>query len=123
MAIASSQHTREFVAPSESTLPPEQQTVWILRPITVFDELERTKAVGRDTEAAGWLEEYVVFSLRRSLCGWRNFKDAAGVDVPQPTGFLTDEQIVRIPKKILSEIGTEVFRFEHSATESVKGES
>lgn len=80
MAIALTPEKRfDYVLKADRELPPEQQTIWHLRALTVN---ERDKIVGQLTHAAKFGKEGFVAAkadaIRCGLDGWTNFADANG---------------------------------------------
>ncbi len=82
-------------------IPPEQRTVFYLRPLTVleqhrlFDDFERvgTMRVRRE------LGSSMLASLRRGLVGWSRFPDAQGREVPfeaNERGEVSDASLARL---------------------------
>lgn len=121
MAIAFRSTVREFVAPSDSHLPPEQQTVWLLGPLDVFDSAELADSYSVDPDK--WAVKSVQM-VRLALRGWKNLKDADGKEVAFVglAGRASDEDMRKIPYSIVLELLLEVNRFEQIARAQV-GES
>lgn len=77
----------EYVLEDERDLPVEEQTVWLLRPLTYREreEIERGSMVEFSGEHSvllrGERHVYARKILDRGLEGWRNFRDADGKDV------------------------------------------
>jgi hypothetical protein len=111
MAVAFRSSVREFIAPSDSALPADQQTVWLLRPLDVFDNAEVADAYSDGT--GGNMRRLLTY-LRLSLVGWRNFKDESGADVPFVglNGRATDEDIRKIPTAYAHELVKAIFEAE-----------
>ena len=111
MAIAFRRAVREFIVPSDLTLPPEQQTTWLLRPLDVFDAAELADTYTADEK--GWAAKAVQMA-KMSLVGWRNFKDADGNEVAFVglNNRATDDDLRLIPFAVILEIVQEVHRYE-----------
>jgi len=97
------QESISFVCKEDRDLKPEEQTTFLLCPLTV-----------RDEQALAKLDDQYTFgleTLRRGLRGWENFLDSKGQDVPFETnrdGKPTDNTIARIPIGIRSQIVTAI---------------
>ena len=111
MAIALRSTVREFVAPSDTKLPPEQQTTWLLGPLDVFDSAELADSYSTDPNK--WASKNVQM-VRMALRGWRNFKDADGAEVPfiGLGGRASDEDMRKIPFSLVLELMVEINNFE-----------
>ena len=111
MAIAIRSGVREFVAPSDASLPADQQTVWLLRSLDVFAAAELADTY--TTEDAKWAAKAVQMA-KLALAGWRNFKDSDGIELAFRGfgGRAADDDIRLIPLPIIIEIVNEVHRFE-----------
>jgi hypothetical protein len=74
----------DYVLECDRTLPPEQQTVFRLRSLTVGEQadLEDSLAVRRGEDLGINVGSQKLRILRLGLVGWSNFRDAAGAEVP-----------------------------------------
>jgi hypothetical protein len=68
--------TVEYVLREDRSLPREQQTVFLVKPLTLQEEHEVPRVAANDGHEGGTL------ILVRGLRGWSNLRDAAGADVP-----------------------------------------
>lgn len=87
MAIAfDGRVVREYVPKSDRALPPDQQTVFLYRPLSNTDEFALADKHGSfgTMERKWW---YGADMVKRALVGWRNFKMANGEEAP----FTKDE--------------------------------
>lgn len=78
----------DYVLKDERDLPPEEQTVFRLRPLTYreHEEIERGQKVAfdRKSEKSEMLAEQKVLSrkiLNLGLVGWRNLRDEDGAEI------------------------------------------
>lgn len=95
MAVAFNRAARvRFVLPEDEALPADQQTVWILRPLTVFETMELESEYGTSVEGTK-AARYAVDMLRRALVGWENLKLEDGTQAPfvAVNGVATDATI------------------------------
>lgn len=96
MAVALTLTPREYVLKCDRELPQDQQSVFLIRPLTAKETTEvtdRLRFSGRTIEF-GEGEEKKSFPVpdnrtdnlyqivRLGLVGWKNFKDESGKDVP-----------------------------------------
>jgi hypothetical protein len=111
---------REFVLLRDRALPEAERTVFILRPLEIFD---RTRV--SDYRSTGMLPSAVgVEILRMALDGWRNFKLADGTEVVYergPSGFATDDTLRYISDHDAAEILADAVR-EEEVTPKQAGE-
>jgi len=112
MAIAlTTKSVTEYVLERERSLPKEEQTVWLLRPLSLAFRLQISELDGKSD---GW-QRAISSCLRGSLAGWRNFKDADGKDVPFATEsaevlglrvpVASPESLLAIPSEDALELG------------------
>lgn len=103
MAIAlDPKRVREYVLKAERALPVEEQTVFLLRALTVYDRAELADAYTKDHLAKRLIE-----MVRFTLAGWRNFKRADGTEAPftlDSAGRPTVECVEQIAQPIMSEL-------------------
>lgn len=111
MAIAIRSGVREFIAPSDSSLPADRQTVWLLRPLDVFAAAELADTY--TTEDSKWASKALQMA-KLALVGWRNFKNEDGAELAFKgfAGRATDDDLRQIPFSVILEIVAEVHRFE-----------
>jgi len=85
MAIAVSVgQTKRFVTESDRSLPEDQQTVFLLRPLTA-----RERAAVQDLSVLDTADNSVklrvgtihTLTVEKGLTGWSNFRDAAGTEM------------------------------------------
>lgn len=107
MAIARSMTAREYILKCDRELPQEQQTVFLITPLSAKAQTEIEDLLSSDENAimeiatddrtvkmpydAGRSEKKMR-ALRVGLTGWRNYKDAEGNDVPFEK-FSPDERL------------------------------
>lgn len=79
MAIAISPRDEiEYVLRDERKLPVEQQTIWLLKPLTAHQRY-RLKDV---MEGGAKVGSAHLAAMRAGLRGWRNFRDESGAEAP-----------------------------------------
>lgn len=115
MAIALDPHrTHRFVLKEDADQPEDQQTVWILRTLTVRDDetIQNVKMVangnGQFLLQPGTED---LMTLRVGLVGVENFRDAAGKTVHFETdkqGRVTDSFLSRLHKEWRNEIADKI---------------
>lgn len=78
--------TFDYVLECDRDLPEEQQTVFVLRGLTVAQEAKVSDSmistVAGSDEIHMRAGSHALTILRMGLRGWRNFKDESGADVP-----------------------------------------
>jgi len=70
----------KYVLIADRELPPEQQTVFKIRPMLMSEKLAYVKKFGEEAHEVT-IEECVEL-LNRYLMGWENFKNSKGEDIP-----------------------------------------
>jgi len=75
----------DYVLEEERAMPPERQTVFLLRGLTISEETALNNTIlasdmGGD-EMKWKTGDYQLKTLRLGLLGWSNFKDIEGVEV------------------------------------------
>lgn len=80
MAVAfDKKRTREFVLPSDSELPPEQQTTWLMVALSQA-EMDEITAIGQDEKKTPM--QKLREAVSRSLVGWKNYPMSDGTEAP-----------------------------------------
>jgi hypothetical protein len=99
---------REFVLPSERSLPIDQQTTWIFKPLSSVDRLLVDEWLRPTPDREAQPTRYALEFLRRSLAGWRNFptgKQPGEKDLEftcsRADGLPTDETLGAIPVELI----------------------
>ena len=110
---------REYVALCDRDQPVEEQTVWLLRALDVFDQevlAEHYQAAGIgqadqvNTSNSKQLRA-LIETVRRGLSGWKNHRDSNGGQVAfgqGPDGFATDDTLRVIRADIVVELSGEI---------------
>lgn len=92
----------------------ESPTVFRLRPLTRRERDELGDMLGLQLDKTTYPGgSFTTKLVRGGLVGWRDFRDAAGADVPfatTPDGKPTDETLERIPMDAYVELANEIFR-------------
>jgi hypothetical protein len=94
--------TVEYVLREDRSLPREQQTVFLVKPLTLQQECEVARVAANDAHEAGTL--ILVHGLR----GWSNLPDAAGADVAfegDSKGNPTRTSLARLTSAQRTELG------------------
>lgn len=113
---------REYILAAERDFSPDVQTVFLLRPFTVYDEAELaafTEAQGATAHAKIMIE-----TVRRALVGWRKLE---GVDGPVEfkkgeDGYATREMVEYLPTSVIIELFNAVVKRE-AVTKDEAGKS
>lgn len=106
---------REYVLTAERALPADQRTVWVLRPLTVFEraaimDYGHGDGVGGRMRHAGAIE-----AVRFGVAGWRNLLDESGQAIEptfDPDGGLARSVIERLPVAAVFELFAAIMSFE-----------
>jgi hypothetical protein len=95
---------REYILKAERTHAPEVQTVFLLRPFTVYDEAE----LAAFTEAQGATQSarLMIETVRRALVGWRNLEGPDGLLAFEKgeDGYATKQMVELLPTAIVLEL-------------------
>ena len=103
---------REYILLAEREYSTDTQTVFLLRPFTVYDEAE----LSAFTEAQGATQhaKIMIETVRRSLVGWRNLNGPEGV-IPfekAEDGYATRAMIELLPSAVVIELFNAVIKRE-----------
>lgn len=102
--------TREYVPKCDRELPPEQQTVFILGWLSVFDYTAMAEMF-KDVKDDEKIFERLAEIARRAIRGWRRFPLPDGSEAPFEKGsdnVATRETLERIGATEIVEIATDV---------------
>jgi hypothetical protein len=95
---------REYILQAEKSHAPEVQTVFLLRPFTVYDEAE----LSAFTEATGTSQhaKIMIETVRRALVGWRNLSGPEGQIQFEKAedGYATRSMIELLPTQVIIEL-------------------
>lgn len=107
-----------YVCRADRALPAEQQTQFLLRPLS-----SKVVLATQNLRAGGEMQvgTAMLLALKAGLAGWRNFPDPEGKPTPfeQETGVqlvfgvevdrpVTDATLERVPKDLLIELATAI---------------
>lgn len=113
--------TREYVLRDDRSLPPEEQSVFLLRPLTLAQQTAIKDAMAsvnasQDIKINAGTQE--LHALRFGLAGWRNVRDSKGnqeeakgtTSKRNGVDFFTldDTTIEKIPPKYRAELAEEI---------------
>lgn len=102
MAVAKKCEVREFVSKSDSEKPSEQQTVFLIKSLTIFDKLSLAE-LEYDTKTIQGAANFNLALIAKLLCGWKNFKYADGSDAPFNASDAASN-ISKIPDNVVFEM-------------------
>lgn len=107
--------TFEYVLEADRELPEVDQTVWILRHLTLGEraDVEDRIAVGdKEGRTSYRVGSSKLETLRRALCGVRNFRDEDGREVPfeMKGEYAHDKFLDRIADEWATELSNEIDR-------------
>lgn len=113
---------REYVLIAEREHAPEAQTVFLLRPFTVYDEAE----LAAFTEAQGATQhaKIMIETVRRSLVGWRGLEGPDGAIKFEKggDGYATREMVEVLPTAVVIELFQSIVKRE-TVTKEEAGKS
>lgn len=114
---------REYVLQAERALAPELRTVFVLKPLSVFDRAAAQDSGNADGIAGKLQNRGALEMARLGLAGWRNLLDESGKAV-EPTfdesGALSRDSFALLPMAVAMELFVAVAQFEQ-LTESDAG--
>lgn len=113
---------REYILEAEREFAADLQTVFLLRPFTVYDEAE----LAAFTEAQGATQhaKIMIETVRRALVGWRGLQgpDGALAFEKGADGYATRDMIEILPTAVVMELFNYIVRRE-TVTKAEAGKS
>jgi len=113
MILPSVKDRREYILQSERDLPPDLQTIWIFRPLTVHQKREIEDNMGLQLTGEGYKAGTFTYkALKYGLAGWKNLKREDGSEVAFKTGgdgLIQDELIGQLPLAVRMELATAIY--------------
>lgn len=120
----------EYVLEAERSLPLDQQTTWIFKPLSSVDQILLSDLLRQTPEKDAEPTRYALDYLRRTLVGWRNFptgKERNELDLPFATsradGLATNETLGAIPPECIGELLKAGREWQVRLTEDQRGKS
>ncbi len=118
MAIALNLKAVDFVLKCDKDLPPEEQTIFKIKPLTAKQYMEMADTMEYSGETVKHMGLATYNMLKIGLIGWKNFKDAEGNDVSFITNM--DDNLNRIPADYRMELSTKITELTTPSIEKVK---
>lgn len=81
MAVALTLTTQNYVLNAERNLPPNEQTVFLIRPLGARESAEVQDIIILDGENVLNINQMLLERVARGLVGWKNFADSDGKPV------------------------------------------